>query len=132
MATTTRYVYTATAPDGTEFTRTSERDYPFAVVVRVPARAAYTASRSRAVLTTVPRAELPEHGVPADAERDEAVQGNYVYYRWTEEIPAFPARWLLSSFNGTRQAAEKARPAYDGTDRKLVVATTRVEKGRRS
>lgn len=88
--TTTKFIYTATAPDGATLTRTSERDYPFAVAV-------YFA----------PRREYTHYG---------------------RVIPGHDGYWKVVSFHGTRKAAEKASPGYNGTARKIVVETTRVKK----
>lgn len=122
-----KFAYTATAPDGvTTGTRTSERDYPFAVAVLIGGMPKRTVRRSRLV---APGDPIPAGAIP-DKERSADYPDELIHVRWTEVAPAFPAYWKIVSFHGTRAAAEKARPGYDRVVRKVVVPTTRVAKGR--
>ena len=122
-----KFTYTATAPDGvTTGTRTSERDYPFAVAVLIGGMPERTVQRAKLV---APGDPIPAGAVP-DKERSAEFPNERIYVRWTEVAPAFAASWRIASFHGTRAAAEKASPGDDRAVRKVVVPTARVAKGR--
>jgi hypothetical protein len=55
-----------------------------------------------------------------------APRREYVHYG--RVIPAHDGYWKVVSFHGTRKAAEKAGTGWSGTSRKIVIATTSVEK----
>lgn len=118
--TTTKFVYTAVAPDGATLTRTSERNYPFAVAVLFGGKPERTVNRGGWF--------GPSDELPAGAVANGMIRNGQQFFRWDEVAPAYAPYWKVVSFHGTRAAAEKASPGYSGTVRKIVIPTEKVEK----
>lgn len=123
--TTTKFVYTATAPDGATLTRTSERDYPFAVAVLFGA----TREHTRTGVHYVTADQLPEGVEAVDLGWDRGDgKGNVFKYEGDRTFPATPARWEVVSFHSTRQAAQRKGMGGYQAVRAMVIPTTKVEK----
>lgn len=123
--TTTKYVHTATAPDGATLTRTSERIYPYAVAVLFGGKPERTITGVHYVTAD----ELPAGVEAIDLGWDRGDgKGNVFKYEGPLTFPAYASYWKVVSFHGTRAAAEKASPGYSGTVRKIVIPTERTEK----